>query len=240
MKFCVGCGHQLEDEDIYCGNCGQLVQINSADSKTKLFMNLLKHPVITLRELIYSLDNIKTIIISAILILISAFAPFRLIKVTFSKVIASMGAFSSFLSGAENKALSQEMNSKVNSIFFAILLCVILYFVLNTAIVFAYTNIRRKKEAFIRIVKTIVLSSVPFSVAFLLGSVIFGFNALSLILIIFGASLSILILFQQLKDVFHLSDLDSFIALVASKVLSYGITTYILFSVLKNKMGSLF
>lgn len=232
MKFCQNCGSQLQGGEAFCGNCGKPVEggevkVKSSINITKAFVDYIKCPVTTNKNLVYTLDAKLTFIIFAIIALLTAYIPFKPIKSAismFSTNLMSLGY------------MGKEIKSKINSLYFTFLLFAIIFFVIGTMAVLIYSAIRGRRESFIRMLNIVVLSSIPAVFAIVLSAIILGLNSISIILITFGFALSGILLYSQFREVLTLSELDSFIALVIVNALSYSITFYIAFSTLKSKM----
>lgn len=235
MSFCSKCGTPLDGGEMFCGNCGQPIEgsapkANSIDVK-KSFINYFKHPVSTIKNLVYSLDLKFTAIICTIVVLLTAYIPFKPIKSLASIVTSGMN----IVSGGSGSVIQ----SKINSLYFTFLAFAILFYVLGAALVLVYASIRGKKESFMRTLNLFVLCSIPAVLALALSALIFGLNSFSVILTIFGFALSGILLYSQFKEVLSLTDMDSFIAFVVVNALSYGITFYLVYSSIKTKLDVL-
>lgn len=236
MSFCVKCGSQIGDNEMFCGNCGEPVEANpsktpiSLDSK-KAFVDYFKYPVSTIKNLSDSLDVKSTIIIFAVLVLLTAYIPFKPIKSAVSALTSGLAMLGS--------DIGNTVKSKVNSLYFTFLLLAMIFFITGTLFILVYGAIRSKKESFLSSLNLFVLCSIPAVLAMVLSSLIFGANSFSMVLIIFGLVLSGILLYSQFKETLTLSDWDSFIAFVLVNVISYGVTFYVAYSIIKAQLAAL-
>lgn len=236
MSFCVKCGSQLKDNEMFCGSCGSPVEGGvskeaiSLDGK-KAFADYFKHPVSTIKNLSNSLDVKSTIIIFTLVVLLGAYIPFKPIKSIFSALTSMVSLF--------GKDASSAIKTKINLLYFTFLFLTIIFFVMGTLFILIYSNIRGRKESFVSSLNIFVLCSIPAILALILSVLLFGASSLSTALIIFGLALSGTLLYSQFKETLNLSDLDSFIAFVLVNAITYGGTFYIAYTIIKAQLSSI-
>lgn len=236
MSFCVKCGSQIGDNEMFCGNCGEPVEVIPSKATISLngkkaFVDYFKHPVSTIKNLSDSLDIKSTIIIFAVLIFLTAYIPFKPVKSAFSALTSGLAMLGS--------DIGNTVKSKVNTLYFTFLLLAIIFFITGTLFILAYGAIRSKKASFISSLNIFILCSIPAVLAMVLSALIFGASNFSMVLIIFGLVLSGILLYSQFKETLTLSDLDSFIAFVLVNVISYGVTLYVAYSIIKAQLSAL-
>jgi hypothetical protein len=236
MSFCVKCGSKLGDNEMFCGNCGQPVEGSPSKAAVSLngkkaFADYFKYPVSTIKNLSNSLDVKSTIIIFAILVLLTAYIPFKPIKSAASALTSGLAMFGS--------DIGDTIKSKINGLYFTFLFLAIIFFITGTLFILVYGAIRSKKESFISSLNLFVLCSIPAVLTMVLSALIFGANSFSMVLMIFGLALSGILLYSQFKETLTLSDLDSFIAFVLVNVISYSVTFYIAYSIIKAQLAAL-
>lgn len=236
MSFCIKCGSQVGDNEKFCGNCGQPVE-GIVSKKTisingkKAFADYFKHPVSTIKTLSGTLDVKSTAIILSVVLLLSAYIPFKPVKSMASVLTSTLSLF-----GSE---VSNSIDTKVNLLYFTFLLLTIIFFVIGILVILIYANIRGRKESFISSLNLFVLCSIPAVLAMLLSALIFGVNSFSIVLMAFGLSLSGILLYSQFRENLKLSELDSFIALVLVNVITLSATSYIAYIIIKAQLSSL-
>lgn len=229
MKFCNKCGKEIEKDERFCGNCGN--NFSSTFSNKTVSINVVdyfKDPVITIKNLVYSLDLKFTAIIFLVISLLIAYVPYKPINKIASRLISGVGMFEA--------AYASEIKSAIKSIYFTFLILSIVFFITGGLAILIYSHIRSSKETFMKTLNIYILSSIPAVLTILLSSLILGINTLSIMIIILGFTVSTILLYSQLRKVLLLSEIEAFISLVLVNLLSYSITFYIAFIIIKDKL----